>query len=238
MGACSYCNENFQATARSQHADGVNVMMVDGSVKFVSDNIDQNLWHVMHSRETPPDTFDSQTFAQELDGEFDYGEATPVNRGIATAESSATDQPETIQNSAGMVLVRIPAGQFTMGLPDRDNSTPYPDDAVPHDVTITRPFYLGRYEVTQHQYAQVTGTNPSLHTTADGDTGEHPVENVTWQQCVDFCRLLSDLPAEKAAGRVYRLPTEAEWEWACRAGQQDELDLEENDQVTTTPCHR
>ena len=234
MGACSYCDENFQATARSQHPGGVNVMMLDGSVKFVSDKIDQNLWHVMHSRETPPDIFDADRFDQELIGEFDYGEASPESQLTAPVGAAGSKQPKTIQNSTGIEFVRVPSGQFTMGLPNKDNKTPYPDDAVPHDVTISRPFYLGKYEITQQQYTAVTGNNPSLHATPKGDTGEHPVENVTWQQCEDFCRLLSELPEEKSAGRSYRLPTEAEWEWACRGGQQDKLDLQANDESATT----
>ena len=80
-------------------------------------------------------------------------------------------------------------------------------------VEITRPFYLGVHEVTQAQYEAVIGRNPS------GFKGAaHPVEQVNWDDAVAFCGRLSELPAEKAAGRLYRLPTEAEWEYACRAG--------------------
>jgi formylglycine-generating enzyme required for sulfatase activity len=72
---------------------------------------------------------------------------------------------------------------------------------------------MGVHEVTQAQYEQVMGVNPSEFKGAN-----NPVETVTWDDAVEFCRRLSALPAEKAAGNVYRLPTEAEWEYACRAG--------------------
>ena len=80
-------------------------------------------------------------------------------------------------------------------------------------MTLTRPFYMGVYEVTQHQYERVMRKNPSHF-----KGPQNPVENISWDDAVTFCLTLSALPEEKAAGRVYRLPTEAEWEYACRAG--------------------
>ena len=80
-------------------------------------------------------------------------------------------------------------------------------------MTLTQAFHLGQYEVTQEQYEKVMGTNPS-----NFKGGQNPVEQVSWNDAVEFCRKLSALPAEKKAGYVYRLPTEAEWEYACRAG--------------------
>ncbi|MDA7492917.1 formylglycine-generating enzyme family protein, partial [bacterium] len=82
-----------------------------------------------------------------------------------------------------------------------------------HEVTLTKPFKMGVHEVTQAQYEQVMGVNPSKYKGAD-----NPVDTVSWEDAVEFCRRLSELPTEKAAGNVYRLPTEAEWEYACRAG--------------------
>ena len=105
-------------------------------------------------------------------------------------------------SAIGMEFKLIPAGSFTMG---------EGDDA--HEVTLTTPFKMGVHEVAQAQYEQVMGFNPSHF-----KGGNHPVETVTWVRAVEFCRRLSDLPVEKAAGHVYRLPTEAEWEYACRAG--------------------
>ena len=109
-------------------------------------------------------------------------------------------------NRIGIVLVPIPAGEFTMG---SDSTTIYQE----HPVKITKPFHLGAFEVTQEQYEKVTGKNPSYFKGPN-----NPVELVSWKDAVEFCRRLSELPEEKAAGHVYRLPTEAEWEYACRAG--------------------
>ncbi len=80
------------------------------------------------------------------------------------------------------------------------------------------------YEVTQGEYERVMGTNPSCFSANGGgseksmDTSRFPVEQVAWEDAVEYCNRLSALPAERAAGRVYRLSTEAEWEYACRAG--------------------
>jgi formylglycine-generating enzyme required for sulfatase activity len=93
-------------------------------------------------------------------------------------------------------------------------------------VEITRPFYLGVHPVTQEEYRSVMGKNPS-HFSADGEgkkkvagvnTDHFPVEMVSWHDAAEFCRRLSHRTEEKKAGRAYRLPTEAEWEYACRAG--------------------
>ena len=83
-----------------------------------------------------------------------------------------------------------------------------------HKVTLTQAFELGQHEVTQEQYEKVMGKNPSKFKGKQ----KNPVEMVIWNDAVEFCRKLSDLPGEKSTGYVYRLPTEAEWEYACRAG--------------------
>jgi formylglycine-generating enzyme required for sulfatase activity len=75
-------------------------------------------------------------------------------------------------------------------------------------------------EVTQGQYEKVMGVNPShfqKRVIRNSDSSMYPVEQVSWEDAVEFCKRLSELPEEKKAGRVYRLPTEAEWEYACRA---------------------
>lgn len=94
---------------------------------------------------------------------------------------------------------------------------------IPH---TTAPFYLGAYQVTQAEYREITGKSPSYFAATgpgreyvDGlDTSNFPVECVSWGDASAFCHKLSELPAEKIAGRSYRLPTEDEWEYACRAG--------------------
>lgn len=98
-----------------------------------------------------------------------------------------------------------------MGSPQSEPGRDY--NETQRTVTIASPFSLGVHEVTQSQYESVMGSNPSHFKGVN-----NPVENVGWDDAVAFCRKLSALPAEVAAGQVYRLPTEAEWEYACRAG--------------------
>lgn len=137
--------------------------------------------------------------------------------------------PVELTNSIGMRLRLIPPGEFRMGSPQSEPER-WAAEGPPRRVRLTRPFYLGVYEVTQQQFRQVMGFDPSFfseETTsqeAEEDVGCLPVEQVTWDEAVAFCRRLSELPEERASGWKYRLPTEAEWEYACRAG-------------TTTPFH-
>ncbi len=120
------------------------------------------------------------------------------------------------RNQIGMEMVLIPAGTFKMGSQEeeKDYAGDREDREVQHDVEITRPYYMGAFEVTQEQYKRVMGKNP-----ADFRRGpDYPVESVSWNEAVEFCKKLSEMEEEKRAGRVYRLPTEAEWEYACRGG--------------------
>jgi len=128
----------------------------------------------------------------------------------------------TIANPAGLDLVLIPPGEFLTGSPD-DEDGRY-DDESPRVLMKQGPFYLGRTAVTQRQYHRLTNKRPSgfkstgrMKARIEGlDTSDFPVERVTWHDAVEFCTLLGELPEEKAAGRRYRLPTEFEWEYACR----------------------
>ncbi len=122
----------------------------------------------------------------------------------------------SITNSIGMRLVLIPAGRFVMGSPESERERE--PEETPHPILITKPFYLGVFEVTQDEYAKVRRENQSFFKEANGGGPTHPVENVIHREAVSFCERLSALPEEQAAGRRYRLPTEAEWEYACRAG--------------------
>ena len=147
--------------------------------------------------------------------------------------TSGNPQPKEFANSIGMKLRLIPKGTFTMGSPASEKGRS--DHERPHEVTISRGFYMGVYEVTQEEYQKVMGTNPSYF--QDGkdarfkklDTSKHPVEEVTWTDANAFCSRLSELPEEKKAGRVYRLPTESEWEYACRSGSQAAYEFGENE---------
>lgn len=103
----------------------------------------------------------------------------------------------------------IPPGTFVMGSPAGE--TTRKDDAAlekQHTVTLTQPFYIGKFELTQAQFEKVTGVNPSLVKQAD-----LPVHNLAWKDAADFCEKMS-----KQTSRQIELPTEAQWEYACRAG--------------------
>lgn len=122
----------------------------------------------------------------------------------ALVQSDVSSGGEVITDSIGMKLKLIPAGSFMMG---SDKSIEKNERPV-HKVTLTKPFYIGVTEVTQSQYEGVMGSNLSKF------KGPNlPAENVSWNDAQEFCKRLSD--KEKAK---YRLPTEAEWEYACRAG--------------------
>jgi formylglycine-generating enzyme required for sulfatase activity len=130
-----------------------------------------------------------------------------------------------ITNSVGMKLVRIPKGKFMMGSPMNEQGRDERESQ--HEVVISKDFYMGVHEVTQSQYMKVMESNPSFFqgriVENEKEIGNHPVEQVAWIDAVAFCKRLSELPDEVKAGRVYRLPTEAEWEYACRAGRKTAL---------------
>jgi formylglycine-generating enzyme required for sulfatase activity len=114
-------------------------------------------------------------------------------------------------------LAWIAPGNFTMGSP-ADEVGRYGDEGPQTRVTLSKGFWLGKYDVTQGQYQALVGTNPSYFTKAGQDA---PVEQVSWDDAVAFCQKLN--AQERAAGRLpdgyaYTLPTEAQWEYACRAG--------------------
>jgi formylglycine-generating enzyme required for sulfatase activity len=106
-----------------------------------------------------------------------------------------------------MWLAPVDPGEFVMGSPDDEPG--HDPDETQHAVRITKPFWLGVYPVTQGQYAALTGSHPSYFQGGD----DLPVESVSWDEAVAFCKKLS-----AKEGKTYRLPTEAEREYACRAG--------------------
>ncbi|WP_340818435.1 formylglycine-generating enzyme family protein [Methanolobus sp. WCC4] len=122
------------------------------------------------------------------------------------SDNGGADTPEIINNSIGMELVLIPAGEFYMGT----DSTPVVafDDPV-HKVTIDEQFYMAESEVTQKQWTAIMGDNPSYFKSDD-----LPVEQVSWYDAQEFIARLNEMENTDK----YRLPTEAEWEYACRAG--------------------
>jgi sulfatase modifying factor 1 len=144
------------------------------------------------------------------------------------AVQGGNTQPRTVDkaivNGIGMKMTLIPPGEFMMGSPDGDAMAAwikdYPDIPYPaeseepqHRVKITRPFYLAVHEVTQQQYEKVMGARPWQRTTSVREGPDYPAVYVSHNDAVGFCRRLSE-----QEGLEYRLPTEAEWEYACRAG--------------------
>ncbi|MDP7422625.1 MAG: formylglycine-generating enzyme family protein [bacterium] len=110
---------------------------------------------------------------------------------------------EKLDTEVLLELVWIPPGEFIMG-----SETNHEDEKPSHTVRISRGFYMGKYEVTQAQWLAVMGINPSGY-----QTTSRPVERISWFDCQEFVRKLSE-----KTGHTYRIPTEAEWEYACRAG--------------------
>lgn len=145
--------------------------------------------------------------------------ASPLASGAADPVASPAPASPAVRVVAdlGLELIRVAPGTFTMGSavdePERNKA-----EGPRMTVTISREFWLGKTEVTQAQYEAVTGANPSTFNTGDKSL---PVERVSWIAAMAFCRKLTE--RERAAGRLrdgesYTLPTEAEWEYACRAG--------------------
>lgn len=117
---------------------------------------------------------------------------------------------EDLGNGIKLTMVRIPGGSFWMGSPD-DEAQRRPKEGPRHQVTVPE-FYLGQTVITQGQWQAIMGTNPAKFKSSD----RLPVENVSWQDCQEFCRRLNAMT--ESQGRIYRLPSEAEWEYACRGG--------------------
>jgi formylglycine-generating enzyme required for sulfatase activity len=132
-------------------------------------------------------------------------------------KSPAPHKVQVITNSIGMKLARIPLGKFTMGSPEGEAEREAKE--IAHEVSITKPFYMGVFEVTQAEFASVVGGEEfRFFNKKNGGGREHPIDNVRWKETELFCQKLSALSEERRNGRKYRLPTEAEWEYACRAG--------------------
>ncbi len=121
--------------------------------------------------------------------------------------TSPSDFTEKLPGGLQLAMVELPGGKFMMGSPDSDPDA-QSSEKPQHQVKVNS-FAIGKYPVTQAQYQAVMGTNPSRFQ----NNPQNPVENVSWDDAQAFCRKLSQI-----TGKTYRLPTEAEWEYACRAG--------------------
>ena len=184
---------------------------------------------------------------------------TPTNTPTATPTPQPTSTPTPYQSSftgkttiiplnlpegaTELIMVKIPDGSFTMGSPidERGRSN---DEFLPHKVTFAKGFYIGRYEITQAQYQAVMNKNPSHFE----NQPNNPVEKITLSNAAEFCNKLSEQEGLKAvytgiksisdlSADGYRLPTEAEWEYACRAGTStrfsfgDVLEMADSDEI-------
>ncbi len=135
-------------------------------------------------------------------------------------QSNSSDSlPSEFTSSIGVIMIKVTAGPFMMGSAESEEGHRYWEQQ--REVILTRDYFLGRAPVTQSQYEMATGENPTDHPDAGKDA---PVDSVNWHQANEFCRRLTDIDHEAGVLRddwVYRLPTEAEWEYACRAGNPD-----------------
>ena len=155
--------------------------------------------------------------AQPAAKQGNHGEQVVASRGNesplapgAQAAPPAKELALDLGKGLKIELVLIPAGEFLMGSPDADPQAE--DNEKPqHRVRITKPFYMGKYKVMQDQWEAVMGKNPSAFRGP-----KYPVNNVNWDDCQVFIKKLND--KFRAQGGKFHLPTEAQWEYACRAG--------------------
>jgi uncharacterized protein (TIGR02996 family) len=196
-------------------------------------------------RESPADELTWQALADwlEEDGQADRAELLRLTRRmLPTPVGERGDMPERhaalleagvrpvvveMTNSIGMRFALVPAGHFLMSSPEDEMGRD--DDEALHEVELTRPFWLGVFPVTQGQWKEVMGDNPAyfsrsgggnsgVRNVSDAELDLFPVEQVSWEDVQLFLKKLAAPEEEVRNRREYRLPTEAEWEYACRGG--------------------
>ncbi|PCJ59017.1 MAG: hypothetical protein COA79_11705 [Planctomycetota bacterium] len=150
-------------------------------------------------------------FTLSIDADEDLSENPSKQFPVAQDEKQLVI---TLSKSSKIVLMKIPAGTFTMGSPKKNiESTPWEQPV--HDVSITRDFFMGKFEITNNQFRQFKINHHSGKAEGDLDSNNQPAVEISWESAIQFCQWLS-----KRTGRQVRLPTEVEWEYACRAGTQ------------------
>jgi len=168
-----------------------------GKYRALADQIEQ----IPQVDVKPPTStkFIEQTF------EFDVITVDNTGKEIKRVRGKNVQRVYDLGNGIQLELVRIPTGEFMMGSPKGEG---YDDERPQHKVVFAKPFYMGKYPVTQQQWQAVMGNNPSRF------KGEKlPVETVSWDEAKKFCKKLS-----QRLGETFDLPSEAMWEYACRAG--------------------
>jgi formylglycine-generating enzyme required for sulfatase activity len=192
---------------------GPSIVAGDSSVVKAEINASQNIGHLagdlVQNKTVTSNTTNQQTFIihnYHFHGPSSLNSAEPGN---PTKNSVPRCLEIKIDENVGMELVLVPAGTFRMGSSETEfERSPCLQLEDRHRVKISKPFYLGKYQVTQSLWQAVMGENPSHFKGAN-----LPVENVSWDDAMLFCKELRLL-----TGHSFRLPTEAQWEYACRAG--------------------
>ncbi len=142
-----------------------------------------------------------------------YGEVSQNVAGEMQQGQSKSERVFDLLEGVKLEMIKIPAGAFMMGSPAKEQWRS--EDEKQHRVMLSKDFWIGKFEVTQEQYQSVMVTNPSLLKKG----ARHPVENISWKDAVAFCQKLNKLyEGELPKGYQFDLPTEAQWEYACRAG--------------------
>lgn len=176
--------------------------------------------------------FDDNSEMEELETEISLEEGEQVEEEIIPEEPVIIQIIDDVPNhdfgdihivpELELEMKKVLSGSFYMGSDDG----PY-NERPRHRVNITRPLWMGIYPVLQKDYAEIMGKNPSnFPVESQEDGSKFPVEKISWTAANEFCKRLTNV--EREAGRlpepyVYRLPTEAEWEYSCRAGREDDL---------------
>jgi formylglycine-generating enzyme required for sulfatase activity len=163
---------------------------------------------------------------------------------IALSIIAENDLPATVieelEDGINLEIVEVPGGEFWMGSPEGEEGA-YPNERPQHKVKVS-PFLISRYPITQSYWWVVASSFPKVELDLNPDPSQfkgdlrRPVESITWYEAVEFCQRLSRWSLEKGQGYQYRLPSEAEWEYACRAVI-SELTLAEWNQKYNQPFH-
>ena len=144
--------------------------------------------------------------------EIEEVKITPFKSFTFTTKEDTSNKFFNLSDGVSLEMVYCPAGSFIMGSPVDELG--HQEDEIQHKVNLTKSFYIGKYEVTQKQYRVIALNNPSYFKKED----TLPVESITWQEAVAFCEKLNTICDNIPTGYVFDLPTEAQWEYACRAG--------------------
>ena len=218
LGVAGIRGTSFRLSAS---ADSTKLSVLNGRVDFVSNENKQNqvgAEKVLVSSKGKEPVINDLNEAQKQSIAQTVARAKKAAEGISLSilrdKVGKSFKNHLVPSAGNLEMIWVEPGKFMMGSPPKEKGRGKSEEQ--HQVTLTKGFYLGKYEVTQAQWQRVMGSDPSRFKGAD-----HPVEQVSWNDAVDFCRNLTEM--ERKGGRLpvgwkYVLPTEAQWEYACRAG--------------------